>query len=189
MAFALWFVTDAYILFCRANLHQIYPEIKGHAFFWVREHRKNFFVYDVAVVMKEESRFRTQIEKCEDLCSTPWDKDHYDGFLAKMNDCRTSINRETYDGSSRWSFVKFVIGLYTHEHLLKNEPHEVDHTILKRHPRLCVRLRNLLRIHHIEWMWMGVYSETSQGRVCVCNCLWELWDLDAVLICERKFVV
>ncbi|RLN28645.1 putative serine/threonine protein kinase IRE [Panicum miliaceum] len=84
-----------------ANLDQIYPEIKGHAFFWVREHRKKFFVYDVAVAMKEENKFRSLIEGCKDLCSTSWDKDDYDGFLAKMNDYRTSINRKIYDGSSR----------------------------------------------------------------------------------------
>jgi len=40
--------------------------------------------------MKEESR--SLIEGCEDLCSTSWDKDDYDGFVVKMNEYRRSIN-------------------------------------------------------------------------------------------------
>lgn len=82
----------------------------------------------------------------------PWNADDYDGFLSKMNRHRVSSGRKACDGGSRWAFVKFLVGLYTHEFLLKNEPNKVDHSIMKRHPKICVLLRNLLGSHYADWM-------------------------------------
>jgi hypothetical protein len=54
--------------------------------------------------------------------------------------------KRPFDGSSRSSFFKFISRLYTHEPKLK----KVDLVIMKRHPHLCVLLRNLLRANDIK---------------------------------------
>lgn len=137
---------------CRANLPHIYSEIKRHPFFWNEDHRRYFLVYEVAVAIKKEDRFKSRIEGREDLCALPWDADDYDGFLSKMNKHRISSGRKAYNGNSKWAFVKFIIGLYTHEPLLKNEPNKVDNSIMKRHPRIYVFLRSLIGSHYSDWM-------------------------------------
>lgn len=137
-------------LFCR-SLDKTYEVIKKHPFFWNVNERKRFFIYRVAIQMKNQN-FQTKVATCKALCSLPWNADDHNGFLQLMNQFRAK--RPSYNGKSRCDFVLFICGMYAHEH----EPplvtcgKKVDETVISIHPHICLVLSDLLGDSNGDWL-------------------------------------
>lgn len=128
-------------------------DIKREPFFWTSADRKQFLVSIVPLAMQHEF-VRDRVDKdkvdgdkvdgTEMLCTLPWDKCDYEGFLPLMVKYRKLKKRDPYDYMSKVSYVYFISGIYAHEAELKNPSAEVDSAVISANPHFFQRLYSLL---------------------------------------------
>lgn len=118
-------------------------DIKKEPFFWTAADRKYFFVSIVPLAMQHKF-IREKVDGEEKLCTLPWDKDDYDGFLTLMVNYRILKKKPPYKYTSRVSYVYFISGIYVHEVELKHPSAVVDTTVMRFNRRLFQLLSSLL---------------------------------------------
>ncbi|EEE56049.1 hypothetical protein OsJ_04848 [Oryza sativa Japonica Group] len=123
--------------------------ILDHVFFWFKERRKRFFIYDIPKALKDAA-FCNNVRRGQ-TCVLEWDKKPHHGLLGSMNRYRkTNLNLPAYDGNDPIQNVKFVSGAYTHEEEVQDDltfngmSSTVDEAVQSEQPMLCLNLYKCL---------------------------------------------
>jgi hypothetical protein len=150
--------------------------ILDHVFFWFKERRKRFFIYDIPKALKDAA-FCNNVRRGQ-TCVLEWDKKPHHGLLGSMNRYRkTNLNLPAYDGNDPIQNVKFVSGAYTHEEEVQDDltfngmSSTVDEAVQSEQPMLCLNLYKCLSpevcgLHFYLWfsllchknVYMNIYQ-------------------------------
>lgn len=130
----------------KENLVSVMKDIRKHMFFWDKDDRTRFYVYDLPSALRSTDLI-DDIEASNTICTIPWDADQYCGLLRDMNDYRALCNKPSYDGTKKSQFCAFCSGLYTHEPELPGVKFGglmVDNVLQCSNPKACFEIVSLM---------------------------------------------
>lgn len=123
-------------------LSQVKDNVLDHVFFWSRRRIGSFFIYGIQGALHQPV-FKARVANLQ-FIPIDWNKNDHGGLLTAMNKYRKEQEMPVY-GEGRHQYVTFVSGAYTHEEELNLHDLDVDKTIKKHCPHLCLELVKIVR--------------------------------------------